>query len=283
MSRGQRDLRAPGGKKEKTRARARSLNKLRAGGTGVALIDVNGVSHKSSILPLRAVGGSRVEPAPRGGPAPAALFSVPLARRASRISHPSNPRASTLRREPSARPLRRSVRPSVGPSARPSTRPLASPVLLFGRRADLLSLVRIPPPAADLTPTGIAVLVPRTARLGEATTVVAIARGRGATVRGKVAKRGHRLAPPLAGARSSLPSAYSIRRSFSSLRLRGASVPCAPVRPQARKFALRHAAQALSTRALIGHVRQAGSPHVKRGTGAARASRRKGREKERFV
>lgn len=86
----------------------------------------------------------------------------------------------------------------------------------------------------------------------------------------------HRLAPPLAGARSSLPSAYSIRRSFSSLRLRGASVPCAPVRPQARKFALRHAAQALSTRALIGHVRQAGSPErKKRHRGRAREPRKK--------
>lgn len=76
------------------------------------------------------------------------------------------------------------------------------------------------------------------------------------------------LPPLLAGARVSLPSAYSIRRSFSSLRLRVASVPCAPVRPQARKFALRHAAQALSSRALIGHVRQPGP--TQKGSGAAR-------------
>ena len=49
---------------------------------------------------------------------------------------------------------------------------------------------------------------------------------------------------------------------------RCASVPCAPVRPQARKFALRHAAQALSSRALIGHVRQPGP--TQKGSGAAR-------------
>lgn len=59
----------------------------------------------------------------------------------------------------------------------------------------------------------------------------------------------------------------------------GASVPCAPVRPQARKFALRHAAQALSTRALIGHVRQAGSPErKKRHRGRAREPRKRTRE-----
>lgn len=45
------------------------------------------------------------------------------------------------------------------------------------------------------------------------------------------------LPPLLSGARVSLPSAYSIRRSFSSLRLRGASVPVcasAPASPQVR-------------------------------------------------
>lgn len=54
---------------------------------------------------------------------------------------------------------------------------------------------------------------------------------------GQVAKRGHRLAPPLAGARSSLPSAYSIRRSFSSLRLRAAECAVcasAPASPKVR-------------------------------------------------
>lgn len=104
--------------------------------------------------------------------------------------------------------------------------------------------------------------------LGEAGGELSSPDGRGATVRGSGQEGPPAFLRLLAGARVSLPSAYSIRRSFSSLRLRGASVPCAPVRPQARKFALRHAAQALSSRALIGHVRQPGP--TQKGSGAAR-------------
>lgn len=104
--------------------------------------------------------------------------------------------------------------------------------------------------------------------LGEAGGELSCPNGRGATVRGSGQEGPPACLRLLAGARVSLPSAYSIRRTFSSLRLRGASMLCAPVRPQARKFALRHAAQALSSRALIGHVRQPGP--TQKGSGAAR-------------
>lgn len=201
-------------------------------------------------------------PAPRGGPATRSTFLYPSPGYECRIS-----RAPTL--HPTLRLLssvHRLARPLAGPSLRPA------------RRADLLS--RSFPTASSRSPAVlVAVLVARVTHLGEAAASLRL-RAAGAPLYGASdQEEPHRLAPPLAGARSSLPSAYSIRRSFSSLRLRGASVPCAPVRPQARKFALRHAAQALSTRALIGHVRQAGSPErKKRHRGRAREPRKRTRE-----
>jgi len=163
--------------------------------------------------------------------------------------------------------------PFVGPPPRSPARRSFSSV-----GARIFFLVRFPPPPPDLSVL-VVVLVARVTRLGEATASLRLRAAEAPLYGASDQEEPHRLAPPLAGARSSLPSAYSIRRSFSSLRLRGASVPCAPVRPQARKFALRHAAQALSTRALIGHVRQAGSPErKKRHRGRAREPRKRTRE-----
>lgn len=178
-----------------------------------------------------------------------------------------------------------------------------APVLLSGgqRSARIFFLVRFPPPRRSLllspshppyvvlaSPPGrrrrAFLVAPRLAyapRRSQAAEV-AIARGRGATVRCEAAKRGHRLAPPLAGARSSLPSAYSIRRSFSSLRLRGAECAVcasAPASPKVR--APPRSPSSLYPRADRPRSFRPGAPTQKEAPGPrARAARKGTREKE---
>lgn len=136
-------------------ARSRFLNKLEASSGGqysVALIDVNGVSHKSSILPLRAVGSRGIAraSAPEQGAVllPRSTFLYPSPGYERRIS-----RAPTLSLPLATTPFRQLL--SVGPPPRSPARrsfSLAAGAAKRGeaRRAEMFFLVRFPPPPLDL-------------------------------------------------------------------------------------------------------------------------------------